>query len=186
MFIGCSINSAFAHVNNDTLSSGFFSGLTHPIFGWDHMAAMIAVGLWGAILKKPAIWMLPIAFPAVMSLGAAAGILQIPIAYTEAGIALSCLVLGILVTSFVKAPIGIAVFIVALFAVFHGYAHGIELPEAVNPMAYAVGFVVGTGLLHLVGILLGFLTEFELGKTVIRLSGIGIALIGAYFLFAIQ
>ena len=164
------------------LSGGFVSGLTHPIFGWDHVVAMIAVGLWGAILGNPAIWVLPIVFPLVMAMGAALGILGISVPFIETGIALSGVILGLLVAFFMKAPIGPAALLVGLFAIFHGVAHGTELPEAANSVAYGVGFVIATGLLHAVGIIFGTLINSDTGKVVVRLAGAFIALVGAAFL----
>lgn len=164
------------------MAGGFLSGLTHPIFGWDHVVAMVAVGLWGAVLGSPAIWILPITFPLVMALGAALGVAGIPVPFIEAGIALSGVVLGLLVALMVRAPIAIAAVLVAIFAIFHGYAHGAELPEAANPFAYAIGFVIATGALHLIGILFGTLTGHAWGKWAIRAGGAVIALVGAAFL----
>ncbi|MEM9277441.1 MAG: HupE/UreJ family protein [Pseudomonadota bacterium] len=172
---------AFAH-GGDGLTGGFLSGLTHPIFGWDHVVAMVAVGLWGAILGNPAIWLLPIVFPLVMAIGAALGILGIPVPFIETGIALSGVVLGLLVAMFIKAPMIVAAGLVGLFAIFHGYAHGTELPEAANPVAYGIGFVIATGLLHAAGILFGSLVGSDIGKVIVRAGGVAIALVGGAFL----
>ena len=175
---------AFAHTG-EGLTGGFVSGLTHPIFGWDHVVAMVAVGLWGAVLGRPAIWILPIVFPLVMAFGAALGVAGIPVPFIEAGIALSGVVLGLLIVFFVKTPMVIAAILVGLFAIFHGHAHGTELPEAANPIAYAIGFVIATGLLHLFGILFGTLMASEAGKWAVRAGGAVIALVGAAFLVGI-
>ena len=181
MLIGLFCGPAFAH-EAAGVSGGFISGLTHPIFGWDHVVAMVAVGLWGAVLGAPAIWILPIVFPLVMAFGAALGIAGVAVPFTEVGIALSGVVLGLLIALLVKAPMGAAAVLVGLFAIFHGYAHGAELPHAANPVAYGVGFVIATGLLHAAGILLGTLTKSETGKIVVRAGGVLIALVGAAFL----
>src|SRR6056297_1129990 len=167
------------------INSGFASGFWHPIYGWDHVVAMVAVGLWGAFLGKPAIWILPIGFPLVMALGGALGVVGVPIPMIETGIALSGVVLGLLIAFAVKAPIWVAAVIVGLFAIFHGHAHGTELPEAFSPYGYAVGFVVGTGLLHMVGIGFGVLTRSEAGRIAVRGAGGVIALVGAAFLFGL-
>ena len=172
---------AFGH-EGEAFSGGFVSGMAHPVFGWDHIAAMVAVGLWGAILEKPAIWLLPIVFPLVMAIGAALGIVDAPIPFVEAGIALSGLVFGVLIVFFVKVPLALAAVLVGFFAVFHGYAHGSELPSAVNPVAYGVGFVVSTGLLHAIGILFGTVISFEAGRYFVRVTGALIAAIGTAFL----
>jgi len=175
---------AMAH-GGGGVSGGFLSGFTHPILGWDHVVAMVAVGLWGAFLGSPAIWILPVAFPLVMAFGGALGVLGIPVPAVEAGIAASSVVLGILIAGAARAPLWLATLIVAVFAVFHGHAHGTELPEAVHPLTYAVGFVCGTGLLHLLGIGLGFLTRLPSGVIAVRVCGAAIAVIGASFLFGV-
>ena len=164
------------------VAGGFVSGLTHPVYGWDHVVAMVAVGLWGAVLGPPALWALPVVFPLVMAVGGAMGVAGLPLPQVEAGIALSGVVLGLLVALTVRAPLWIAGLVVGLFAVFHGHAHGTELPGAANPYAYAVGFVIGTGLLHLVGVGLGFVTRLPRGGLVLRAAGIGIAAVGGLFL----
>lgn len=171
---------ALAHTGAG-IEGGFLAGLTHPVFGWDHVVAMVAVGLWGAILGRPAIWLLPIVFPLVMAFGATLGIVGVPIPYIETGIALSGVVLGLMVLFAVKAPMAVAAVLIGLFAIFHGHAHGTELPELANPFAYAVGFVIGTGLLHLAGILIGTLAAWR-GGVVVRAGGALIALVGAAFL----
>lgn len=163
-------------------AGGFVSGLTHPLFGWDHVIAMVAVGLWGAFLGKPAIWILPVVFPLVMALGAALGVAGVPIPQVETGIALSGVVLGLLVALAVRAPLAVAGVVVGLFAVFHGHAHGTELPAAANPFAYALGFVISTGVLHLAGIGLGFATALPRGVYAVRAAGVVIAAVGAAFL----
>jgi len=172
---------ALAHTG-EGITGGFLSGLTHPIFGWDHVVAMVAVGLWGAVLGAPAIWILPIVFPLVMAIGAALGIAGIPVPFIEPGIALSGIVLGLLVAFFVRLPLVAAAIIVGLFSIFHGYAHGTELPGAANPLAYGVGFVISTGILHAIGIAIGLLTGNAFGKWVVRGAGVVIALIGGAFL----
>ncbi|GJL89078.1 MAG: urease accessory protein UreJ [Minwuia thermotolerans] len=175
---------ASAHTG-EGLSGGLISGFTHPILGWDHVVAMVAVGLWGAFLGKPAIWILPVVFPLVMALGGALGVAGIPVPAVEAGIAVSGIVLGLLVAFAVRAPLWIAAVLVGVFAIFHGHAHGTELPDAANPFAYALGFVVGTGVLHLAGILLGFATAIPKGAYVVRAAGIVIAAVGGAFLVGI-
>lgn len=172
---------AFAHEATG-IPGGFISGLVHPVFGWDHVIAMVAVGLWGAILGSPALWLLPVAFPLVMACGAILGIAGFGLPLVEAGIALSGLVLGLMVLFQARMPLLAAVGLVSVFAIFHGYAHGTELPEAADPFAYAAGFVIATGLLHLAGILLGLLLAIPHGRIVIRTAGAAIALAGAAFL----
>ncbi|MBE1292770.1 MAG: Ni/Fe hydrogenase [Rhodobacteraceae bacterium] len=161
---------------------GFVAGFTHPILGWDHVAAMVAVGLWGAFLGTPAIWILPVVFPLVMALGAVLGILGTPVPAIETGIALSAVVLGGMIAFAVKAPIWVAAVIVGAFAIFHGYAHGTELPGSVNAFAYAAGFVISTGILHLIGIAFGLLIKWPAGRMAVRGAGGLISLAGVAFL----
>ena len=171
----------FAHAETG-VAGGLVSGILHPIYGVDHLVAMVAVGLWGAQLRNPAIWVLPITFPAVMAFGAVLGLAGLPLPGIEMGIALSALALGIMVACSLRPPLWMAGVLVAGFAIFHGHAHGTELPSSANPLAYGVGFVVSTGLLHLCGILLGVLTRWPLGEKFVRVCGGFIALLGVYFL----
>lgn len=175
---------AWAHSGAGAVG-GFTSGFSHPLGGLDHVAAMIAVGILGAFLGRPAIWMLPVIFPLVMCLGGILGILGVPVPGIEPGIAVSSIVLGSLIVLAVRPPLWVAAILVALFAVFHGYAHGAELPNAADPLAYSAGFVVSTGLLHLLGIAIGELIRWPWGKTVARAAGGIIALAGVGFLTGI-
>lgn len=158
------------------------SGFTHPIFGWDHVIAMVAVGIWGAFLGAPAIWVLPVVFPLVMALGGALGIAGVALPGVEIGIALSAVALGMMVAAALRPPLWVAGVIVGIFAIFHGHAHGTELPRAASPLAYSAGFVIATGLLHLSGIGLGGLVHWPAGKIAVRAVGGGIAAAGMYFL----
>ncbi len=176
--------AASAHVGG--IPGGFASGFFHPILGWDHVAAMVAVGMWGAFLGRPALWLLPILFPMVMACGAAFGIAGFDLPHTETGIALSSMVLGVMILLGVRAPLWVAGLIVGVFAVCHGYAHGVELPAASNPFAFALGFIISTGLLHLCGIGLGFLLGVPGGKYVVRGTGAAIALVGTAFLAGVM
>lgn len=161
------------------------SGFLHPISGIDHLVAMVAVGLWGGILRAPAIWILPVVFPLVMAFGGALGIAGVPMPGVETGIAVSGIVLGVLVLFAVRAPLWMAGVLVAVFAIFHGYAHGAELPASANPIAYAAGFVIATGILHLIGIAFGQLYALPRGQFVVRAAGAAIAVVGAAFLTGI-
>jgi len=175
---------ALAHEGEGAVG-GFLSGLAHPIFGWDHVVAMVAVGLWGAFLGAPAIWLLPVVFPLVMALGAALGILGVPLPAVETGIAASAVVLGLVVAFQARPPLWLAAVVVGVFAVFHGHAHGTELPQAANPLTYAIGFVLATGLLHLLGIAFGLLVRWPAGRLAVRAGGAAIALVGVAFLTGI-
>ena len=174
---------AFAHEGGDVVG-GFLSGLKHPVLGPDHVVAMVAVGLWGAQLGRPANWTLPVAFPLVMALGGAFGARGLPLPGVEIGIALSAMVLGAMVALAVRPPLAVAAVIVALFAVFHGHAHGTELPGAASPLAYGAGFVTSTGLLHLSGIALGLIGRWPMGVRIVRACGVLVCVIGGYFLWA--
>jgi urease accessory protein len=175
------VSPAFAH-EGAGVAGGFASGFKHPILGWDHVAAMVAVGLWGAFLGAPGIWLLPIVFPLVMALGGGLGIAGLPLPGVEVGIAASAVVLGIMIALGARPPLWVAAIIVGAFAIFHGHAHGTELPAAADALAYAIGFVLGTGLLHLVGITLGVATRWEAGKVAVRAAGGAIAIAGLAFL----
>lgn len=178
------LNSQLFGHTGEGVGAGFGSGFTHPLFGLDHVAAMVAVGLWGGILGRPAIWALPVTFPLVMALGGVLGVRGIPLPGVEIGIALSGIVLGVLVAGFVRTPLAVAAAIVGFFAIFHGYAHGVELPQSANPLAYGAGFVICTGLLHLCGIAVGMLINWKpIGPPIVRLGGIAIALLGSWFLY---
>jgi urease accessory protein len=172
---------AEAHTT-DNVTGGLVSGFLHPILGFDHLVAMIAVGLWGAFLGMPAIWLLPVVFPAVMAVGGAIGIAGLPLPGVEALVAGSAIVLGGCVALAWRAPIWIAAFLVGAFAIFHGHAHGNELPQAADPLAYAIGFVIATGALHLCGIALGVLSRYPWGEYALRACGGAIAAIGLAFL----
>ena len=179
-------SSVFAHADATSLQGGFISGFMHPLTGLDHIVAMVAVGLWGVFLGKPAIWVLPIVFPLVMAFGGALGVIGIDIPAIETGIALSGIVLGLAVAFAVKPPLWVAAIIVGAFAIFHGHAHGTELPNATSPLVFSVGFVTATGLLHLAGIAFGELARWSWGEKVVRVIGVGIAGIGSAFLFGVM
>jgi len=181
LVLGLLSQGAEAH-SGTGIVGGFWSGVLHPITGWDHVIAMVAVGLWGAFLGRPAIWILPVVFPLVMAFGGAMGVLGIPLPQVETGIALSAVVLGLMVAMAARLPILWAGLIVGAFAIFHGHAHGTELPDAANPFAYALGFVVATGGLHILGILFGMLTHSQQGRLAVRTGGAAIAITGLAFL----
>lgn len=171
-----------AHVESGA-AAGLASGLLHPVSGLDHVLAMLAVGLWGAQLGRPAVWVLPIAFPMVMALGGMLGLLGVPLPGVEIGIAASALVLGLMVVFQARPPLWIAAVLVGFFAVFHGHAHGTELPEGSSGVLYSVGFVVATGLLHACGIAIGSIHRWKAGAGALRAAGAMVAIGGAAFLF---
>lgn len=171
-----------ATAHTGSASGGFIGGFAHPIFGSDHVVAMVAVGLWGAFLGAPAIWLLPIVFPLVMACGGVLGILGVPLPGVETGIALSAVVLGLMVALAARPPLWVAAVLVGAFAIFHGHAHGAELPPGADFVAYSVGFVIATGLLHLAGIAFGLLARWPAGRFAVRAAGGAIALAGVAFL----
>ncbi|QUD89806.1 HupE/UreJ family protein [Phenylobacterium montanum] len=167
------------------LAGGFVSGFLHPLSGLDHLLAMVSVGLWGAILGRPLLVALPVIFPAMMAAGAALGMLNTPMPPVELGIAVSVLVLGAVIAFGARAPVWLACILVGGFALFHGYAHGRELPSAADPVGYSTGFVLCTGLLHVAGIGLGALNDRRDGAIMVRGLGGGIALAGMVFLYRV-
>jgi urease accessory protein len=171
---------ALGHTGSST--GGFLGGFAHPLFGPDHVVAMVAVGLWGAFLGAPAIWLLPIVFPLIMAFGGVIGIFGIPLLGVETAIALSAVVLGTMVALAARPPLWVAAVLVGAFAIFHGHAHGAELPPGADIVAYSVGFVVATGLLHLTGIAVGLLARWPAGRIAVRTAGGAIALAGVAFL----
>ena len=173
---------AFGH-SAAGLAGGLASGFLHPLAGPDHIIAMVAVGLWGAFLGSPALWLLPIVFPMVMTIGGAIGIvLGEPSIVAEKGIAMSGVILGLAVALAARPPIWVAAVVVGAFAIFHGYSHGVELPLAADPPAYAIGFVVATGLLHLCGIAFGLTARWPAGILAVRAAGAAIAAGGLAYL----
>lgn len=145
---------AFAHSGHGT--SSLAAGLAHPFNGLDHLLAMIGVGLWAMQLGGRNLWAVPLAFVATMAVGACGSLLGLPLPQVELGIAGSVVAIGLLVGFGAKLPSGMAAALVALFAFFHGHAHGSELPEAASALGYGLGFVISTTLLHGIGLSLGF------------------------------
>jgi urease accessory protein len=164
-------------------AAGFGAGFLHPLSGPDHLLAMVCVGIWGAELGAPAIWLLPIAFPLIMATGGALGVVGVPLPYGELLIAVSVVVLGALVATARRVPIAAALAVVGVFAVAHGHAHGVELPAAADALAFTVGFVLATGLLHLTGIGIGVLTRWPRGVVAIRSCGCAVVVAGCYFIY---
>lgn len=175
--------TAVAQANTgEGAAQGFLAGVLHPLSGFDHMLAMVAVGIWGATLGRPLVVILPMVFPLLMVVGGILGITAVPLPYVEIGIALSVIVLGLSIALAWKAPVAVALVIVASFGVFHGYAHGAELPSAAAPAAYVAGFVVCTGTLHLTGIALGMVKNLPKGSQFLRICGVAISAVGAWIL----
>lgn len=173
---------AFAHVEQGR-AAGFLAGLAHPVSGLDHVLAMVAVGLWGAQLGAPAIWLLPLTFPIVMALGGLLGLLGVPLPGVELGIAASAILLGAAVMTERRLPLVVAAALVGVFAVFHGHAHGTELPPGQSGLLYSLGFVVATGCLHAIGIAIGAIHRWPAGRVALRVAGGGVGLAGLFFLW---
>ena len=163
-------------------ASGFLTGFLHPLSGLDHIIAMVAVGLWGAQLGSPAIWMLPVTFPIVMAFGGFLSLIGVPIPGVEIGIALSGILLGAAVMIENRPPLYVAAALVAIFAIFHGHAHGAELPPGVSGLTYSIGFVIATGLLHACGIGIGTIHRWSYGRFALRALGGLISAGGVFFL----
>lgn len=179
-------SGVWAHAGHSTGAAlgGFGSGFLHPILGMDHLLAMLAVGLWGAQMDGKAVWTLPMTFPVVMALGGALGVMKISLPAVETVIALSVLGLGLAIALAIKPKDWVAILAVSLFAIFHGHAHGTELPASANAMAYGLGFVSATGLIHVAGIGLGLAATNLKRPFAVQISGGLICATGVYFLFA--
>jgi len=160
---------------------GFLGGLKHPISGLDHVLAMVAVGLWGAQLGAPAIWLLPVTFPMVMAFGGMLALLGVPLPGGEIGIAVSAIALGLAVMAEARPPLPAAAVLVGFFAIFHGHAHGTELPPGANGLLYSVGFVIATGGLHATGIAVGLVHRWRAGAIALRAAGAVVAGAGVVF-----
>ena len=174
--------TAHAHVRSGE-AIGFLSGLRHPVSGLDHVLAMIAVGLWGAQLGAPAIWLLPVTFPMVMAFGGMLGLVGAKLPGIEIGIACSAIALGVAVFLELRPSLWVAGLLVGFFAIFHGHAHGSELPPGADGLLYSIGFVVATGTLHALGITIGLVHRWPAGRTALRAAGAVVALAGVAFLW---
>ncbi len=163
---------------------GFVSGFEHPISGFDHIIAMVAVGLWGAQLGAPAIWLLPVTFPLVMAFGGFLGLIGVSLPGSEVAIALSGVGLGAVVLTEFRPPLWVAAAIVGTFGLFHGYAHGHELPPGQNAILYSIGFILATGLLHITGITIGLVHRWRWGQYALRCAGVVVLGGGVYFLWS--
>jgi urease accessory protein len=174
--------TALAHTKGGE-ALGFSSGVQHPMSGLDHVLAMMAVGVWGAQLGAPAVWLLPVTFPMVMAFGGMLALMGMPLPGIELGIAVSAIALGSMVCREARPPVWVATALVGFFAIFHGHAHGTELPAGANGLLYSVGFVLGTGCLHAVGIVIGLLHRWRVGQLALRVAGATVAVAGGVFLW---
>jgi urease accessory protein len=169
-------SGAFAHVGFHP--DGFTAGVAHPFSGLDHMLAMVAVGLWASQLGRTARWLLPAAFPAVMTLGAVLGANGVPLPWVELGIAASVIVLGAAIAFRVKPSLLASTAVIAAFALLHGHAHGTELAHAGAMLAYGAGFIAATLALQAIGLALGAWSSRSSSLAVTRAAGAAIAAIG--------
>ena len=174
--------TALAHVRGGE-AIGLLSGLRHPVSGLDHVLAMVAVGLWGAQLGAPAIWLLPVTFPMVMAFGGMLGLLGVRLPGIELAIPCSAVALGIAVLLELRPSLWAAALLVGCFAIFHGHAHGTELPQGANALLYSMGFVVATGTLHALGVTIGLVHRWPAGRTALRVAGAVVALGGVVFVY---
>ena len=178
-------SSALAHSSAESVS-GISAGFIHPIGGLDHVLAMVAVGILAAQLGGKSILLVPASFVGMMVVGCLLGIAGIPVLFIEFGIVGSVVILGVVIATEVQVPTGLAMSLVGLLAVFHGYAHGTEMPLNANGIEYGMGFIIATAVLHAVGALLGIGIEKitrKFAPTTIRAGGAIIATVGV-FLFA--
>ncbi len=174
---------AQAHPGWPGHTHGFMNGLAHPLTGFDHILAMVAVGLWAAQRDGRALWAVPLAFVSVMALGGILGMMGGALPFVETGIAMSVLVLGVLIAASVRLPLLASVLIVGAFALFHGIAHGAEMPATASGLDYGMGFMLATASLHLCGIGLGLTAKRWGSMQLIRCAGCAIAICGAFLFF---
>jgi len=175
--------AAFGHDGASLPYGSFMGGLTHPVLGSDHFLAMVCVGILSAQIGGRAIWTVPVTFVSVMAFGGLLGWIDVGLSAIEFGIACSVLALGIAIALDRKFPLSLAMSVVGFFAIFHGYAHGAEMPVVAKPVTYALGFMTGTAVLHIMGLVIGDISQhYARGKLLLRVSGVAIAGIGAAFL----
>lgn len=164
-------------------TAGLWHGFSHPLTGLDHLAAMVAVGLWAAQRGGRAIWLVPLAFATVIAVGSVLGMAAIELPLVEPAIVASVLVLGVLIAAAVRLPLVASTLIVGLFALFHGHAHGAELPATASGLAYGIGFIAATAGLHLCGIGLSLAAQRFGSAQFVRYAGGVIAACGLYLCF---
>ena len=170
-------SAAFAHVGRASTAS-FSAGVAHPLSGLDHMAVMIAVGLWAALKGGRALWVWPAAFVGVMLIGGALGMAHVAVPFVESGILASVVALGLVVALAVDLPVAAGAAIVSVFALLHGHAHGTEVAETMSGAEYMTGFALATATLHLIGV--GFAQTMQRAqlRPLIRIAGVACVLIG--------
>lgn len=177
---------AYAHDGTNLGLGGFLSGIVHPVLGYDHLLAMLSVGIISAQIGGRAIWTVPATFVLVMAVGGVLGLINIGLNVTELGIAISLVILGLFIAAERRIQTWMVMIGVGFFAIFHGYAHGAEMPDTAEPFLYALGFLVGTALIHIAGVVIGDISRhYERGKVALRVGGALIALVGLLFIFGV-
>jgi urease accessory protein len=170
---------ALAHTGVAEHGHGLAAGLAHPLGGADHLLAMVAVGLWAGLVGGRAVWVWPAAFVTAMAAGGLLGMAGVPLPFAEAAIAASVIALGAIIGLNVQAPVALGAALCALFALFHGHAHGSELPAAASALGYAAGFLTATTALHLGGLLMARVMAQGAPRRLTRLAGAAMAVAGA-------
>ncbi len=180
--------AGIAHENQVIRFGSFLGGFTHPVLGLDHFLAMLSVGIVSSMIGGRAIWTVPSLFVAMMAVGGLLGRADLGIGgiVIETAIALSVIFLGGVITADRRLAVRAAMTAVVFFGFFHGYAHGVEIPNVARPVVYALGFLTGTALIHLAGVLIGEVARrYGRGRNVLRLAGAGFVLIGAMFILGV-
>lgn len=173
----------YAHDGSQVPFGGFLAGLVHPVLGYDHLLAMLSVGILSAQIGGRAIWTVPATFVSVMAVGGLLGYINIGLTATELGIAASLILLGLIIAAEQKLPVRLAMLGVGFFAIFHGYAHGSEIPTTSEPVLYALGFLTGTALIHIAGVVIGDIAKhYQRGRIMLRVGGALIAVTGVLFI----
>ena len=186
LFLGLVPQIVYAHDGSTVPFGGFLSGLVHPVLGYDHLLAMLSVGILSAQIGGRAIWTVPATFVGIMAVGGALGLIDIGLGATELGIAISLVLLGAIIAAERTLPVRLAMLGVGFFAIFHGYAHGTEMPTTAEPVLYALGFLTGTALIHIAGVVIGdIFRHYERGKMILRVGGGLISLVGFLFIFGV-
>jgi urease accessory protein len=181
LLLAAGVAPAHAHVGIGPTSS-FSAGFMHPLSGLDHLTVMVAVGLWAALKGGKAIWAWPIAFVGVMLVGAGLGMAHVPVPFVEPGILASVVALGLLVALAVDLPVPAGIAIIGIFALFHGHAHGTEVPENAGGLEYMMGFALATAILHATGIGVGLASGLRY-RALTRTAGAVCAAIGVGLAF---
>lgn len=173
--------TAFAHTFG-TEGASFYQGFIHPLSGLDHLLAMLAVGMWAAQSGGHSRWLIPSAFVTMLALGGGMATLGWTLPQVELGIAGSVAVLGLLIAGAAKTPLWLGASIAGLFALFHGHAHGAEMPQAAAPLLYAAGLLLATALLHLLGVFTGMAATRGWPVRLLHAGGVGLAAAGVWLL----